>query len=65
MPRTCVQERGGWCKGMASLVDAADAAALTEVGVGCGLAVDDSLQLTISIFSDTLSYHFSYINDSL
>ena len=35
---------------MASLVDAADAAALTEVGVGCGLVVDDSLQLTISIF---------------
>ena len=33
--------------------------------VGYGLVVDDSLQLTISIFSDALSYHFSYINDSL
>ena len=65
MPRTSVQERSGWCKGMTSLVDAADAAALTEVGVGYGLVVDDNLQLTISIFSDTLSYHFSYINDSL
>ena len=54
MPRTSVQERGGSCKGMASLVDAADAAALTEVGVGYGLVVDDSLQLTIPIFSDTL-----------
>ena len=49
-----MQERSGWCKGMASLVDAADAAALTEVGVGYGLVVDDSLQPTISIFSDTL-----------
>ena len=39
---------------MASLVDAADAAALTEVGVGYGLVLDDSLQPTISIFSDTL-----------
>ena len=39
---------------MASLVDAADAAALTEVGVGYGLVVDDSLRLTISMFSDTL-----------
>ena len=60
-----MQERSGWCKGMASLVDPANAAALTEVGVGCGLVVDDSLQLTIPIFLDTLSYHFSYINDSL
>ena len=50
---------------MASLVDAADASALTKVGVGYVLVVDDSLQLTISMFSDTLSCHFSYINDSL
>ena len=45
-----MQERSGWCEGKASLVDAADAAAPTEVGVGCGLIVDDSLQPTISIF---------------
>ena len=60
-----MQERSGWREGMASLVDAADAAALTEFGVGCGLVVDDSLQLAISIFSDKLPYHFSHINDSL
>ena len=59
-----MHERSGWCEIMATLVDAADEAALTKVGVGCGLVVDDSLQLTISIFSDTLPYHFSYINDS-
>ena len=44
-----MQERCGWCEGIASLVDAADAAALIEVGVVCGLVVDDSLQLTIPI----------------
>ena len=53
---------------MASPVDAADAAALTEVGVGYGLVVDDSLLLTISIFRahyDTTSHTVMIPFDSL